>query len=149
MMEAGTPEQVDLQPVGTVPFQLIAYQKDAVIRYKAHPDYWQGKATIDNLIFSITSDTSVAYQKLKADECDLIPYPNPADLKAMESDPDINLMQQEGLNVGYLAYNTQQPPFDNANVRKALNMAINKQAIIDAVFQGAGTVEKNPIPPTI
>src|SRR3546814_6548121 len=43
MMEAGTPEQIDLQPVGTGPFQLIAYQKDAVIRYKAHPDYWKGK----------------------------------------------------------------------------------------------------------
>src|SRR3546814_10433309 len=41
------------------------------------------------------------------------------------------------------------PPFDNVKVRKALNMAINKQAIIDAVFQGAGKVAKNPIPPTI
>src|SRR3546814_14547548 len=41
------------------------------------------------------------------------------------------------------------PPFDNVKVRKALNMAINKEAIIDAVFQGAGKVAKNPIPPTI
>src|SRR3546814_3625381 len=73
----------------------------------------------------------------------------PADSEAMKSDPDINLLQQEGLNVGYLAYNTQEPPFDNVKVREALNMAINKQAIIDAVFQGAGKVAKNPIPPTI
>ena len=41
---AGTPEKVDLNPVGTGPFQLVSYQKDAVIRYKAHPDYWAGKA---------------------------------------------------------------------------------------------------------
>src|SRR3546814_11105086 len=67
----------------------------------------------------------------------------------MKSDPDINLLQQEGLNVGYLAYNPQEPPFGNVKVRKALNMAINKEAIIDAVFQGAGKVAKNPIPPTI
>jgi len=39
MMTAGTPEKVDLEPVGTGPFYLVAYQKDAVIRYKAHPDY--------------------------------------------------------------------------------------------------------------
>jgi dipeptide transport system substrate-binding protein len=58
-------------------------------------------------------------------------------------------MEQEGLNVGYLAYNTQIAPFDKAEVRKALNMAIDKQAIIDAVFQGAGKIAKNPIPPTI
>ena len=44
MMQAGTPEKVDLDPVGTGPFQLVAYQQDAVIRYKANPDYWAGKA---------------------------------------------------------------------------------------------------------
>ncbi len=53
------------------------------------------------------------------------------------------------MNVGYLAYNTQKAPFDNVKVRKALNHAINKQAIIDTVFQGAGKPAKNPIPPTI
>ena len=149
MAAAGTPEKVDLEPVGTGPFQLVAYQKDAVIRYKAHPDYWAGKAKIDNLIFAITPDPNVRYQKLKAGECHVMPYPNPADLEAMASDPDINLMQQEGLNVGYLAFNTEKPPFDNKKVRQALNMAVNKQAILDVVFQGAGKAAKNPIPPTI
>jgi dipeptide transport system substrate-binding protein len=149
MMAAGTPEKVDLNPVGTGPFQLVAYQKDAVIRYKAHPDYWGGKAAIDNLIYAITPDPSVRYQKLKAGECHVMPYPNPADIEAMQADPDINLMEQEGLNVGYLAFNTEKEPFTDRRVRQALNMAINKQAIIDVVFQGAGKAAKNPIPPTI
>ncbi len=149
MMKAGTPEKVDLNPVGTGPFQLVAYQKDAVIRYKAHPDYWAGKAAIDNLVFAITPDANVRYQKLRAGECHVMPYPNPADLEAMRSDPEINLLQQEGLNVGYLGFNVEKAPFDNKKVRQALNMAINKQAIIDVVFQGAGRAAKNPIPPTI
>jgi dipeptide transport system substrate-binding protein len=149
MMQAGTPEQVDLQPVGTGPFQLVAYQKDAVIRYQAHPDYWAGKAALDNLVFAITPDASVRWQKLQAGECHVMPYPNPADLDAMRNHPDIEVLEQEGLNVGYLAFNNEKPPFDNVRVRQALNMAINKDAIIDAVFQGAGTVAKNPIPPTI
>ncbi|MEE4167014.1 MAG: ABC transporter substrate-binding protein [Desulfocapsaceae bacterium] len=149
MSAAGSPEVIDQMPVGTGPFQLVAYQKDAVIRYKAHPDYWAGKALIDNLVFAITPDASVRYQKVKAGECHVMPYPNPADLEAMAKDADINLLQQEGLNVGYLAYNTMMAPFDNPKVRKALNKAINKDAILDAVFQGAGKVAKNPIPPTI
>ncbi|MEN8189541.1 MAG: ABC transporter substrate-binding protein [Thermodesulfobacteriota bacterium] len=149
MMKAGTPEKIDQQPVGTGPFQLVAYQKDAVIRYKAHPAYWAGKAAIDNLIFAITPDASVRYQKLKAGECHVMPYPNPADIEAMKKDSDINMLEQEGLNVGYLAYNTTVAPFDKPEVRKALNMAINKEAILQAVFQGAGKVAKNPIPPTI
>ncbi|MBF0277534.1 MAG: ABC transporter substrate-binding protein [SAR324 cluster bacterium] len=149
MKAAGTPEKVDLEPVATGPFQLVQYQKDAVIRYKAHPDYWAGKAKIDTLVFSITPDSSVRFAKLKAGECHSMPYPNPADLDLMRNDPNITLMSKEGLNVGYLAYNTTKKPFDDRRVRKALNMAMDKQAIINSIFQNAGKVAKNPIPPTI
>jgi len=149
MLAAGTPEKVDTNPVGTGPFQLVDYQVDAVIRYAAHPDYWEGKAAIDDLIYAITPDASVRWQKVQAGECHVMPYPNPADLEAMSKHPDVNLMTQEGLNVGYLAFQTEKAPFTDTRVRKALSMAINKQAIIDVVFQGAGVAAKNPIPPTI
>jgi dipeptide transport system substrate-binding protein len=149
MMAAGTPEKLDLEPVGTGPFQLVAYQKDAVIRYKANPDYWAGKAPIDDLIFAITPDASVRWQKLKAGECHVMAYPNPADLGEIQADPNVTTLTQEGLNIGYLAFNTEKKPFDDVRVRHALSMAINKAAIIDAVYQGAGKVAKNPIPPTI
>ncbi len=149
MLAAGTPEKLDTNPVGTGPFQLVDYQVDAVIRYAANPDYYEGKAAIDDLIYAITPDASVRWQKVQAGECHLMPYPNPADLEQMSKNPDINLMTQEGLNVGYLAFNTEKAPFTDTRVRKALAMAINKQAIIDVVFQGAGVAAKNPIPPTI
>ena len=138
-----------LKTIGTGPFQLVDYQKDAVIRYKANPDYWAEPAKIDNLVFAITPDPSVRYQKLKAGECQVMAYPNPADIPAMKEDSAVNLMSSEGLNIGYHAYNAEKKPFDDPRVRKALNMAVNKQAIIDAVFQGAGTAAKNPIPPTM
>ena len=149
MMKAGTPERIDHDIIGTGPFKLVQYQKDSTIRFLAFKDYWQGKAPIDQLVVSITPDPSVRYAKLKKGECHVMPYPNPADLAQMAKDKDIKLLQKEGLNVGYLAFNTEKKPFDNVKVRQALNMAINKTAIIDAVFQGAGKVAKNPIPPTI
>jgi dipeptide transport system substrate-binding protein len=148
-MTDGTPDLNDQDPVGTGPFVLVQYQKDSTIRYIAHPEYWGGKAAIDKLVFSITPDASVRYAKLKAGECHVMPYPNPADLAQMANDKDINLLEKEGLNVGYLGFNTEKKPFDNVKVRRALSLAINKQAIIDAVFQGAGKIAKNPIPPTI
>ncbi|WP_377509764.1 ABC transporter substrate-binding protein [Octadecabacter sp. R77987] len=149
MMEAGTPEMVNQAPIGTGPFSFVAYQKDAVIRYETNADYWRGAAGFDNLIFAITPDASVRYQKLQAGECHIMPYPNPADVEAMVADEGINVLEQEGLNVGYLAYNSQIAPFDDPAVRRALNMAIDKQAIIDVVFQGSGQIAKNPIPPTM
>ncbi|WP_193174132.1 ABC transporter substrate-binding protein [Oricola nitratireducens] len=145
----GKMEMLNQQPVGTGPYQFVAYQQDAVIRYKANPDYWAGKQKIDDLVFAITTDAAVRRQKLEAGECQIMPYPAPADIEALQSNPNLTVGEQEGLNVGYLAYNTQQAPFDKAEVRKALNMAIDKQAIIDAVFQGAGKIAKNPIPPTM
>jgi dipeptide transport system substrate-binding protein len=149
MMKAGTPEKLDLDPVGTGPYSLVQYEKDAVIRYKANADYWGGKAAIDDLVFAITKDASVRWAKLKANECQVMPFPNPADVAAMKKDPDINVLQQEGLNVGYLAFNTEKKPFDDKRVRQAINMAINREAILKAVYQGAGKIAKNPIPPTI
>jgi dipeptide transport system substrate-binding protein len=147
MMKAGTPERIDQEPIGTGPFYLVQYQKDAVIRYRAFADYWAGRAKIDDLVFAITPDAAVRWAKLQKGECHIMPYPNPADLPAMRKNPNIRVLEQPGLNIGYLAYNTMKKPFDDVRVRKALNMAINKKAIIDAVYLGTGVAAKNPIPP--
>jgi len=146
---AGTKEDLNNAPIGTGPFKFVAYQKDAVIRYQKNPDYWGPAPLIDDLVFAITPDAAVRLQKLKAGECHLMPYPAPADIEGIKADSSLKLDEQAGLNVGYLAYNTTMAPFDNPKVRKALNMAINKQAIVDAVFQGAAAPAKNPIPPTM
>ena len=148
MLKAGTPEKIDQEPIGTGPFYLVQYQKDAIIRYKAFPQFWGGKAKIDDLVFAITPDASVRWAKLQKGECHVMPYPNPADLDAIRKDPNVQVLEQPGLNVGYLAYNTQKKPFDDVRVRKAMNMAIDKKAIIDAVYLTTGVAAKNPIPPT-
>ncbi|MBX3578510.1 MAG: ABC transporter substrate-binding protein [Rhizobiaceae bacterium] len=145
----GKKEQLNQLPLGTGPFKFVAYQQDAVIRFQAHEGYYKGKEKIDDLVFAITTDAAVRLQKLQAGECHVMPYPNAADVPAMKADSNLQVMEAPGLNVAYLAFNTTQAPFDKVEVRKAIDMAINKQAIVDAVFQGAAIVAKNPIPPTI
>lgn len=149
MMEAGTPEEVDDRPVGTGPFQLVNYQKDSSIRYTAHPEYWDGKAAIDRLVFAITPDASVRFAKVRAGECHIMPYPNPADLPLMHDHPDLEVMEAPGLNVGYLAFNTEKEPLTDPRVRRALAMAINKDAIIEAVYLNQAMKAKNPMPPML
>ncbi|WP_337266155.1 ABC transporter substrate-binding protein [Oryzifoliimicrobium ureilyticus] len=144
-----TPEKLNQQPLGTGPFAFVDYQQDAVIRFKANPEYWDGKQAIDDLVFAITPDAAVRLQRLKAGECQVAVAPNPADLPALKQDKTLTVMEQPGLNVGYLAYNTTQAPFDKVEVRRALNMAINKKAILEAVYPGIGAIAKNPIPPTM
>ncbi len=149
MLKAGTPEKIDQEPIGTGPFYLVQYQKDAVVRFKSFARYWGGKAKIDDLVYAITPDASVRWAKLQKGECHVMPYPNPADLEAIRKDPNIRVLEQPGLNVGYLAFNTQKKPFDDVRVRKAISMAINKKAIIDGVYLGTGVAAKNPLPPSM
>src|SRR5262245_11085839 len=77
LLKAGTPEQLDLVPIGTGPFIFVDYQKDATIRYKANANYFRGKQPIDKLIFAITPDAAVRKAKLEAGECDIIVGPAP------------------------------------------------------------------------
>lgn len=149
LLKAGTPEKFDQEPVGTGPYSFVAYQKDAVIRFKAFADYWGGKRKLDGLIYAITPDATARYAKLQKNECQVMSNPNPADLAAMKGNSDINLLSQPGLNIAYLAFNVTKPPLDKKEVRQALNMAIDKAAIIKDVYQGAGQPAKNLIPPTI
>lgn len=149
-------QDMDQFPIGTGPFSFVSYVKDSVIRYTAHPDYWdktsyKGKAKnrIDKLIFAITPDQTVRYQKLKAGECHFVTLPSIVDLDDMRANKNVLVMSQEGLNVGYLAMNTTKKPFDNILVRRAVNHALNRKMYLDAIYHGTGIIASNPVPPAL
>ena len=134
-----------------------SYQKDSNIRYTGNKDYWKPEdVKIDNLIFAITTDPSVRIQKLKKNECQVTLFPRPADLKALKEDKTLKMPEQAGFNLGYIAYNvmpvlkgrTDANPLADLKVRQALDMAVNKPQIIDSVYQGAGQLAVNAMPPT-
>ena len=147
LTKAGKPEQIDQQPIGTGPFSLTSYQRDATIRYRRFDEFWGEKAKLDALVFSINKDPAVRLAKLRANECQVMNYATPADLPGIRIDPALTLQELPGLNIGYLAFNNTKPPFTDKRVRQALNMAIDKKAILDAVYGGAGQPAKNLIPP--
>ncbi|GGY07513.1 ABC transporter substrate-binding protein [Paludibacterium paludis] len=149
LIKEGKPAQFNQQPVGTGPFVFKRYQKDSQIRYVANKDYWKkGEVKIDNLVFAITTDPSVRVQKLKAGECQVTLNPRPADVAGLKADPKLRVVSQAGFNLGYVAYNVKHKFLDKLEVRQALDMAVNKKAILSAVYQGTGQLATNPMPPT-
>lgn len=149
MLKAGTPDKIDQEPVGTGPFILVDYKKDAQIRYKANPDYFGGKQKIENLVFSIVKDATVRKAKLEAGECDVAYSPSPVDLPAIKANPKLEVLSGAGMNVGYLAFNTTKKPFDDKRVRQALSMAIDREAILKNVFHGNGQLASSPLPASL
>src|SRR6185295_8436873 len=105
LLKAGTPEKFDIEPIGTGPYEYDDYQKDATIRYKANPNFFRGKQKVDSLVFAITPDAAVRKAKLEAGECDIIVGPAFADIAALKTNPKLQVEEQEGLNIAYLALN--------------------------------------------
>ena len=92
MLKADTPEAIDSSPIGTGAFSFVRYLRDSDVRFRAFPQNWakaagidDRTAKVDNLVFSITPDPAVRLAKLRANECQIARYPNPADLPAPSS----------------------------------------------------------------
>jgi ABC-type transport system substrate-binding protein len=134
-------------PVGTGPFKFVSWTKDDNIVLEKFDGYWGKKAYLDRVIFKVIPDATARWLALKKGEVDLIDFPNPADMAAIQADANIKIVKQAGMNVGYLALNTAKKPFDSKLVRQAMNYAINKKEIIDAVYGANGMAAKNPLPP--
>lgn len=149
LLKKGTPEMLDQIPVGTGAFYFVSYQKDSVIRYKKNPDYYGEKALVDDLVYAITPDATARYAKLKAGECHVNGYPRPADLAEIAKDPSLKLLNASGLNIAFWAFNVNKPPLDKKEVRQALSMAIDRDAIIRDVYLGNGVKAKTLIPTTM
>lgn len=148
LLKAGKPQRIAQQPVGTGPFQLKSFHQDAVIRYVKHPGWWRKdeRPRADQLVFAITPDGTVRAQRLRRDECDIAAPVGPVELGELKKDPAIKLATAPGMNVGILAYNTQRPALAKPEVRQALDLAIDKAAILRTVYGGAAVIASSPIP---
>ena len=147
LLAAGTPEKLNSQPVGTGPFVLKRFQKDAVIRYSANPDYFAGKPAIDALVFAITPDANVRLQKLRRGECQIALSPKPLDVQAARQDAKLKVSETPAFMTAFVALNSQHPPLDKPQVRQAINLAFDKASYLKAVFEGSATPADSPYPP--
>ena len=149
MLKAGTPEKLDQEPVGTGPFFLVQYQKDAVVRYRAFPEFWAGRAKIDDLVFSITPDASVRLAKVQKGECHVMPYPNPADLDAIRKDANVQLLEQPGLTSGISPTTPRRRHSTMSGSARPSTWRSTRRRSSTRFISRRELSPKNPIPPSM
>lgn len=149
LAKKGKEANLGKKPVGTGPFIFKKWVKDDKIIYTANKNYWNGRPYVDKLIFKVITNNAVRAAELKTGSIHIMDFPNPAEVAGLKAHKNIKLVKQEGLNVGYLAFNFERKPFDNKLVRQAISHAINMEGIVKSVYEGLGTVATNPIPPTM
>ena len=137
---------IDTYPIGTGPFKLKEYRVGSLIRFYRHEQYWQKPASIEQLVFDITPSNTGRLTKLLAKECDVTAYPIAHD--KINENKNLILESITALNVGYLGFNVKKPPFDNKLVRQALSYAINKQVLLETIYQGKAELANSILPNT-
>ena len=139
---------IDTHPIGTGPFKFVNYRQDSFIRYARHEKYWGSSTQTEKLIFDITPSSSLRLAKLITGECDAMGLPAHSELDIIRQSKNLVLDEKPGLNVGFWAFNTSKPPFNNPQVRRALSLAIDKSALIEAIYFESAVAAKNIVPPT-
>ena len=145
------PKEFLRNPVGTGPFKFVKWVKDDRIVLEKNAEYWDktGGPYLDKLVFRAIPENSVRFLELKSGGIHICQFPNPADVPLAKKDPNLKLISQPGMNIGYLSFNHTKKLWQNVHLRRAIALAINRKAIVDNIYQGMGQVAKNPIPPTM
>ncbi len=130
-------EAFNKKPVGTGPFQFVNWQKGSEIVLKKNPNYWQANIPFfDELVFKILpGDQWLA--ALERGEVDVITNVHSRDLAKVEANPDLKAMKRLVLQ-GYWVFLKNDGPLADVNVRKALNLAVDKKNLIKVQGNGLG-----------
>ena len=137
--------QADETPVGTGSYVFDSWQKGVSLTVKANPDYWgDPKPEIDVVEIRFIPDVNTRLSALQANEIDIA-----INIPESQLGEVPQVIEALGGESGGTRFNTSIPPYDDVNFRQALNYAINKQEMIDKLFNGLFEVEMCQMwPPT-
>lgn len=124
------------EAMGSGPYELADYTKTGDIQLERKSDYWGEKPAIATVEFGSYSDRSALLAALLADEVDVISGIAPRDSDRFAGNKDAEVRTVGSARSGFLKFNTAKEPFTDVRVRQALNYAVDKQSIIDALFKG-------------
>jgi peptide/nickel transport system substrate-binding protein len=143
-------------PVGTGPYKFVEWKTAQQIVLEANPDYWEGKPHIKRFVLRIIPDQSSEFLSLLKGETDAMGAWTGGTLSpeqyARETDTPkftnyYNKYQTDQFVYVYIGWNLENPLFKDVKVRKALTMAIDRQAIIENVVYGLGSLCTGPFVP--
>ena len=137
------PESIDDikgNPVGTGAFRFSEWKRGDSITIVRNTDYWGAAPALEQATFKFISEPTAAFSAMMAGDIDAFySYPAPENLVQFEADPRFTVLAGNTEGETILAINNKMEPFGDVRVRKAVSMAIDRQAIIDGAMFGYGT----------
>lgn len=142
-------EDFGRHPVGTGAFSFASWEPNQKIVLERNASYWGGAPPLDGIIYRVIPEPNTRLLELQGGQIHGCDNPSPFQVTAVRGQAAIQVVTRPGMNVGYLAMNTQKKPFDDLRVRQAVAHAVDKKALIDRLYEGMGVPAKNPFPDTV
>ncbi|MDQ3396304.1 MAG: ABC transporter substrate-binding protein [Deinococcota bacterium] len=141
-------DQFSSNPVGTGPFRLAERVRDSSLSLEANEDYFAGAPTIAGAHYRIITDPLITWQEFTVGNLDVAGVPD-ALFNEITGDPQYEAMIETTpeLAVFYWALNQRFEPFQDVRVRRAIAMAIDREAILEGPYNGKDLLANSPIPP--
>lgn len=138
-------------PVGTGPMQFVQWQKDVKLEIARNPRYWNPEkgARCSGVIFLPRADARVRVEDLRTGHAHIVNNIGLADLKALQKDERIRLDFAPAMNVCYLGFNMNQPPYSDPKFRQAVAHAVNFDKLIEKGYHGLAERAGSLVPPAI
>ncbi|MBV0891303.1 ABC transporter substrate-binding protein [Paracoccus sp. Z118] len=137
-----------VSPVGTGPFRLADWRQGDRITLEAWDGYWGERPALTQATFRFIADPTAAFAAMMAEDVDAFPnYPAPETLEQLKADPRFRVIVGTTEGETILSMNNAAPPLDDVRVRKAIALAVDRQAIIDGAMFGYGTPIGSHFPP--
>ncbi len=136
-------------PVGTGPYKLKSWKMGDKIVMERNDNYWNGKPYLETVILRAIPDNTARFMELQTGTIDMMDGLTPNSVPLLKKSKSLKISLRPSMNVGYLAMNMDKEPFTDVKVRRAVNYAVNKKAIIEALYAGMAQEAKNPLPPSL
>lgn len=148
IMPEGSGDVQGTTPIGAGPFKFVRREFGNEVELERFDDYWEGPAYLDKIISREITEPTVRLTGLRTGELHMI-NDIPADRMAeIKGDPAFQVVTWFPLNWDFLNMNHEFEPFKDARVRKAFDLMIDKQALLDGALWGEGAVTASPSYPT-
>lgn len=132
--------------IGTGPFMMAEYKKGEAVILKAFADYWGGKPYLDNFVYRLIPEEQARLTALQNGEIDFARIA-PKDVAVLKDNPNIKIMAEYVDMEDQFRFNVGKPTLADKRIRQALVHALDRQAILQAVYMGYGRIADSPFTP--
>jgi ABC-type transport system substrate-binding protein len=137
--------------IGTGPFMVKSYQKGVQIVFERNPNYYaKGLPYLDAVVIEITPDASARLSLLRAGKVEMghmWGYLSAEEAKSLKkTNPEMISNPVTNLASAIIYFRTDQPPFNDVRVRRAVSLAIDRKAWSDSILDGEGCIDAGPVP---